>query len=168
MSSCLIASGVEVPQQTLPPGCYLHTSGCFDDCSSGKACDKSTIRTLPIGVVGCCQAGQDLAGQCPGTCGAKMCVNAATKNFKEQCPTATEENECPACEPAKLSLECELSAVFYASHPSATLTLLDRCNLHICKPVQLVLLPRSDCANICLALGNYKYSGRCSTQIYFC
>ena len=96
-----------MPQQTLPPGCFLHTAGCFDDCSSGQACKKDTVRTLPIGVAGCCQAGQDLNGQCPGVCGAKMCVNAATKDFKDQCPTATDEKECPPCESAKLSLECE-------------------------------------------------------------
>ena len=44
---------VAVPQETLPPNCWLHTAGCFDDCSTRQACTKATVRTLPIGVGGC-------------------------------------------------------------------------------------------------------------------
>eukprot|EP01045_Picozoa_sp_COSAG04_P005580 COSAG04_NODE_261_length_18676_cov_8.426603_3_plen_430_part_00 len=102
---CCTSEGVAVPQETLPPNCWLHTAGCFDDCSTRQACTKATVRTLPIGVGGCCVAGQDLNGLCPGACGTKMCVNEATKDYKEQCPSAMDTKMCPDCDRSKLSQE---------------------------------------------------------------
>ena len=102
---CCTSEGVAVPQETLPPNCWLHTAGCFDDCSTRQACTKTTVRTLPIGVGGCCVAGQDLNGLCPGACGTKMCVNEATKDYKEQCPSASDIKMCPDCDRSKLSQE---------------------------------------------------------------
>ena len=96
--AALLALGRATRAQDLqiPSGCWLHSSGCFNDAS---------VRTLPIGVGGCCNTQQDPDKTCPGDCGQKLCVNKASGGDLKQCPPADKASSCPSCDNKKLSHE---------------------------------------------------------------
>lgn len=97
----LVAAAVERkptgPAVHLPStGCTAVPIGCWTDCLGADG--ATSIRTLPIGVSGCCSTDQDPPGGCPNC--ATACVNAhqkaTTKDFdKDVCPA--KGNKCPAC-----------------------------------------------------------------------
>ena len=98
LAALLLALGKATRAQDLqiPSGCWLHSSGCFNDAS---------VRTLPIGVGGCCNTQQDPDKTCPGDgCGQKLCVNKASGGDLKQCPPA-DKTTCPSCDKKKLSHE---------------------------------------------------------------
>jgi hypothetical protein len=85
--------------------CTAKPIGCWSDCMGGPV-GPASIRTLPIGVPGCCEVGQDPAGACPNC--PKACVNALalknTPNFvADVCPSAG--HTCPTCVGGKLTPE---------------------------------------------------------------
>ena len=98
VAALLLALGRATRAQDLqmPSGCWLHSSGCFNDAS---------VRTLPIGVGGCCNTQQDPDHTCPGDCGQKLCVNKASGGDLKQCPPADKASTCPSCDNKKLSHE---------------------------------------------------------------
>ena len=89
--------------------CSLEPRGCYRDCwdPATKAFTTpptpATLRTLPFGVDGCCQTGQDPPGGCTGECGAKLCANIATTGLAGMCPASGAT--CTPCTPGSMTLE---------------------------------------------------------------
>jgi hypothetical protein len=84
-------------------GCSATPIGCWTDCLGADG--ATAIRTLPIGVSGCCQTDQDPPGGCPAC--ATACVNAhqkaTTKDFDTDTCPAKGAGTCPVCAAPQLT-----------------------------------------------------------------
>lgn len=102
LAGCTTGHESTGPSILLPKsGCTGTPIGCWSDCLAGGS---AQLRTLPIGVSGCCQTDQDPPGGCP-TC-PKACVNAEAKKsnpdfLTDVCPAAG--HVCPTCVGSQLT-----------------------------------------------------------------
>lgn len=102
-AGCANAHESTGPSVLLPKsGCTGTPVGCWSDCLGGDG--ATTVRTLPVGVSGCCQEDQDPPGGCPAC--PKACVNAEAKKsnpdfVKDVCPAAG--HVCPSCVGSQLT-----------------------------------------------------------------